>query len=294
MTAITLRDGTTIHYEVHGSGPTVALTPGGRGGMDTLRPLAERMARGGYRVITWDRRNCGASDVVIARRRDANGRELSEQEIFAEDLYELLGRLNVAPCWVGGVSAGCRVSLLLAIRHPEAVKGLLVWMVTGGAIAAERLGQLYYEQFIEVAQREGMAGVLRTEFFAERVQHNPANRARLLAMDPKEFIAVMADWRKFFTADKPVVGATEEELRRITVPITIIAGGDDVHPTAVAQKVHSLLPQSEYHGPQWTPEERERLMQDMTAFRNLQAERIAPILLAFLAKQGVKAGAGAR
>ncbi|MBM3946853.1 MAG: alpha/beta hydrolase, partial [SAR202 cluster bacterium] len=185
MTALTLQDGTTVHYEEHGSGPVVALTPGGRGGMDMLRPLAERMAKGGYRVITWDRRNCGASDVVIARRRDARGQELSEQEIWADDLHELLGRLNVAPCWVGGVSAGCRVSLLLAIRHPESVKGLLVWMVTGGAVAAKQLGYNYYEQFIEVAQREGMAGVIKTEFFAERAQQNLSNRARLLAMDPK-------------------------------------------------------------------------------------------------------------
>ncbi len=292
MTAITLRDGTTIHYETHGSGPTVALTPGGRGGMDTLRPLAERMAKGGYQALIWDRRNCGASDVVIARRRDANGRDLSEQEIFAEDLYELLGRLNARPCWVGGVSAGCRVSLLLAIRHPDAVKGLLVWMVTGGAIAAERLSHLYYGQFMDVAEREGMAGVIKTEFFAERVQMNPANRARLLAMDPKEFISVMCDWRKFFTDDKPVVGTTEEELRRITVPITIIAGGDDIHPRPVAEKLHALLPQSEFHAPLWTPQERERLALDPIASRQATADKVGPILLAFLAKQGVKAGAG--
>ncbi|MBI2872680.1 MAG: alpha/beta fold hydrolase [Chloroflexi bacterium] len=290
MSVITLRDGTRIHYELHGSGATLALTPGGRNGMDSLRPLALKIAQGGYCVLIYDRRNCGASDVVIERRWDATGAGLSEQEIFAEDMYEILGHLNARPCWVGGVSAGCRVSLLLAIRHPDAVKGLLVWMVTGGAVAAKRLGYNYYEQFMEVAERQGMEGVLRTAFFAERVQQNPSNRERLLRLDPKEFVAVMRDWRAFFTSDKPVVGATEEELRRITVPTVIIAGGDDVHPTAVAQKLHELLPQSEYHRPLWTPQERERLLADQSLYREATAEKVGPILLEFLQKHQARAG----
>lgn len=284
MAVATLRDGTRIHYEFHGSGPLVVLTPGGRSGMESLRPLAIKMAQGGFRVLIYDRRNCGASDVVIQRRWDATGLELSEQEIFAEDLYELLGHLDARPCWVGGVSAGCRVSLLLAIRHLEVVEGLLVWMVTGGAMAAKQLGYSYYEQFVEVAEREGMDGVLRTDFFAERVQQNPANRERLLRMDPKEFATIMRDWSAFFTADKPVIGATEEQLRHIAVPTVIIAGGDDIHPTAVAQNLHQLLPQSEYHPPLWTPQEREHLMTDQSLFRQATAEKVGSILLEFLGK----------
>ena len=293
MSVITLEDGTNIHYEVLGSGPWVALTPGERSGREPLRLLALRVAQAGYQVLLYDRRNCGASDVVIARRKAADGTELSEQEIWAEDLNELLSRLNAAPCLVGGTSAGCRVSFLLAIRHPEAVKGLLLWSVTGGAVAAESLGYQYYEQFIEVADQEGMEGVLRTPFFAERVQENPSNRARLLQMDPQEFNAIMRDWRTFFTADKPVLGATEEELRRISVPAVIIAGGDEVHPTAVAEKLHQLLPQSEYHPPVWTPEERAQMMQAPETYQALTVEKITPLLLDFLAKQGVGSGVGA-
>ena len=151
-----------------------------------------------YRVIIYDRRNCGASDVVI-------GGDLSEQEIWADDLNELLSRIDASPAYVGGGSAGCRVALLLALRHPEAVKGLLLWHVTGGAVAAERLGYNYYEQFIEAAERDGMKGVVESDFFAERIAENPSNRERLLAMDVQEFITTMRRWRTFFTADKPVI-----------------------------------------------------------------------------------------
>ena len=190
-----LINGANINYEEMGSGTPIALTPGGRSGMEAVRGLAERLAPH-YRVIIHDRRNCGASDVII-------GGELSEQEIWADDLHELLNRLDASPAYIGGGSAGCRVSLLLALRHPEMVKGLLLWHATGGAIAAERLGYNYYEQFMDIALRDGMKGIVESEFFAERILQNPSNQERLLSMNAREFIGVMQRWRSFFTADSP-------------------------------------------------------------------------------------------
>jgi pimeloyl-ACP methyl ester carboxylesterase len=278
-----LINGVNIKYEEMGAGMPVALTPGGRAGMEGVRPLAERLASH-YRVIIYDRRNCGASDVAI-------GGKLSEQEIWADDLYELLKRLTALPAYVGGGSAGCRVSLLVAIRHPEAVKGLLLWWVTGGAVAAERLGYTYYEQFVEMAMRGGMQEVIASEFFAERIQQNPANRQRLLAMPPQEFIDVMHHWRTFFTADKPVIGATEAELRAIHVPTAIVPGNDEIHPKAVGENLHRLLPRSELFPHPWEAGERELLMQqDPQRPGELQAERLAAVYLPFLAKVE-KAGA---
>jgi pimeloyl-ACP methyl ester carboxylesterase len=106
-----------------------------------------------------------------------------------------------------------------------------------------------------------------------------------------DFVSVMREWRAFFTADKPVVGATEEELRRIKVPTTIIAGGDDIHPRHVAEKLHALLPQSEFHPPFWMPEERERLAPGTPEYREAMAERVGPILLEFLDRHHARAGA---
>ena len=272
-----LINGANLTYEEMGNGTPIALTPGGRSGMEAVRGLAERLAPH-YRVIIHDRRNCGASDVII-------GGELSEQEIWAEDLHELLNRLDAAPAYIGGGSAGCRVSLLLAMRHPETVKGLLLWHVTGGAFAAERLGYNYYEQFIDMALRDGMKGVVESEFFAERIQQNPSNRERLLSMNPREFIDVMQKWRSFFTADKPVIGATEAELKTISVPLVIIPGDDDTHPRVVGENLHKILPHSELHPPLWSRDEAERLrQQDPVKFREIGHEQRASIFLAFLEK----------
>jgi len=50
------------------------------------------------------------------------GGEGSEQEIWADDLAELLQAIDFAPAWLAGGSAGCRVALVTAIRHPEVAK----------------------------------------------------------------------------------------------------------------------------------------------------------------------------
>ncbi len=268
-------NGATIAYEEMGSGTPITLTPGGRQGMEGVRGLAELLASR-YRVIIYDRRNCGASDVTI-------GGEPSEQEIWAEDRYELLNRLGATPAYVGGGSAGCRVSLLLAIRHPDAVKGLLLWHITGGEVAAQRLGYNYYEQFKEIAGRDGMEGVVLSEFFAERIRENPSNRDRLLSLKPEEFIETMGRWRSFFTADKPVIGATEAELMTIGVPMVIIPGDDEVHPRAVGENLHRILPHSELHPPVWSPEETRSMRdEDPVKVRELAHARRAAVYLPFL------------
>jgi pimeloyl-ACP methyl ester carboxylesterase len=235
--------GVNIHYQVLGaSGPWIALSPGGRRDLGGVLPLAEQMAKAGYRVLLHDRRNCGASDVVI------EGNE-SEYEIWADDLYELLSQLQAVPACVGGSSSGCRLSLLFALRHPEAVRALLLWRVTGGPFAAQRLAHNYYGQFIEVAQQGGMPAVCDTEFFKERIASNPANRDRLLGMDTQHFISVMAHWREYFLrdADLPVIGASAEALRSITVPTCVIPGNDQTHPRRVGENASRLLPNSELH-----------------------------------------------
>ncbi len=298
MPVMKLKEGTNIAYEVLGSGPPVVLIGGGRRAKEWIKPLAERIAQGGYQVIIPDRRNCGASDVVIERRVDPSTgsgndmgggsgnatRDLSEQEIWVDELAELLGNLGVLPVWVGGTSAGCRGSLLMAIRHPEAGKGRLRWRVTGGEPAARSLGYDYYDQFVEIAEKEGMAGVVKTPFFAERIEQNASNRDRLLKMDVKEFIAVMKHWRTFFTAEHAVLGTSEQDLRKIKMPAMIIAGADDIHPTVAAQKLHEFVARSEYHPPQWTKEESDYLLARQEEYAKATAEKVPPVILSFLAK----------
>jgi pimeloyl-ACP methyl ester carboxylesterase len=144
--------------------------------------------------------------------------------------------------------------LLLALRHPGAVRGLLLWRVTGGAYAAERLVQNYYSQYIEMAraggtEAGGMDAVCRSEHFAAVIAANPADRPRLMAIEVKDFVAVMERWRRSFNegADYPVIGLSPAELGSMTMPACIIPGNDQVHPRLAGQAAHRLLPNAEYH-----------------------------------------------
>ena len=235
--------GVHINYRVLGErGPWVALSPGGRRELGGMVSLGSKVAAAGYRVLLHDRRNCGASDVVI----DGEG---SEYEIWADDLCDLLAHLDAQPVFAGGSSSGCRLSLLLALRHPEVVRGLLLWRVTGGPFAANRLAEQYYGRFITAARQGGMAAVCATDFFGERIEANPSNRGRLMAMDPTRFIEVMTRWREAFIrgADLPVIGATADELRSITVPALVVPGNDRTHPRPVGETAAQLLPNRELY-----------------------------------------------
>jgi pimeloyl-ACP methyl ester carboxylesterase len=137
--------------------------------------------------------------------------------------------------------------MLFALRHPEAVRGLLLWRVTGGEFAARRLAQEYYGQYVEVAERGGMQAVIETPYFAERIAARPSNRDVLLQMDPKRFIQVYSRWRDSFldSIDKPVIGATDDAVRSIKVPTCIIPGNDRTHGRKTGETVHQLIPNSE-------------------------------------------------
>ena len=242
MSVTTIR-GVEINYEVLGErGPWLALQPGGRRGLVGIKSLGEKIAEAGHRVLVYDRRNCGASGISF----DGGN---SENEVWAEDLHQLLQQLDAAPAFVGGSSSGCRLALLAALRHPADVRGLLLWRVTGGAYAAQRLVQNYYAQFIEAAERGGMEAVCRTEHFADVIANNPANRSRLLSIDTQRFIAVMGEWRRSFNqgAEHPVIGISPGELRSLMVPACVIPGNDRVHPRHPGQIAHRLMPNAEYH-----------------------------------------------
>jgi len=237
--------GANLNYEVLGShGPThapwVALSPGGRRALENVKPLAQHLAAHGYRVLVHDRRNCGVSDIVI-------GGDTSEYEVWADDLYELLTQLNALPAIVGGGSSGCRLSVLFALKYPQAVRALLMWRVTGGAFAAARLTENYYGKYIRAAQEGGMAAVCALDHFKERIEARPQHRATLMAMDPKVFIAAMERWQTQFAkgAELPIIGASEQDMNSIKVPTCIIPGNDKTHNHATAETAHRMIRGSE-------------------------------------------------
>jgi hypothetical protein len=134
-----------------------------------------------------------------------------------------------------------------------------------------------------------MAAVTRTPFFADRIKANPGNEQRLLSMDPAQFISTMSRWESYFSeaGDLPVIGATEAELAGIQAPACIVAGDDAVHPTAAAQNLHRILPNSEYHSPP-IPRAEFDAFPSFDERDRVRAERTLDTFSAFIAKVEAK------
>ena len=233
--------GVDIVYEILGDrGSWVIITPGGRRGMAGEVPLGTMIAEAGFRVLLHDRRNTGAAGISIA------GDSESRQQ--AEDVLALMQGLRTGPAFVAGSSSGARMSLLLARHHPEAVKALMLWRITGGPYAAKRLAYNYYEQYLEAVAAGGMRAVCETEHFSAMIEANPANRDTLMSMAPETFAAGMQRWLDSFRqgADYPVAGLSPTELRQMQMPAICIPGNDRIHPAAGAQAAHRLMPFSIY------------------------------------------------
>lgn len=272
-------NGVNLYYEDYGHGPAVILTPGGRVDREGLRPLGALLSRK-CRVILHDRRNCGRSDVVI-------GGDLSEQHMWAEDMAALLKYLGATPAYAAGGSAGSRTSLTLAVRYPETVKGVFAWEVSGGPLSAMLMAPGYYGQYIEAAERGGMAAVAETEFFTQRIKDNPANRDRLLAMDVGEFCSVMRRWQAAFSAPNPVGDLTEEQLQSIRCPVLLFEGNtpDEVHHKSAAENAHRLIPDSELRPSAWSDEEWDIIGQHDHTFPGIAATNRYSMKATFYAAQ---------
>ncbi len=250
-------NGGNVVYEILGeTGELIALTPGGRFSKDIpgLRPLAEALVEGGYRVLLWDRPNCGKSDVQFYGQ--------SESHMRAETLYQLLTALDAGPCIILGGSGGARDSMLTTMLYPEIVRKLVVWNIVGGIYGSFVLGGHYITPSILAVRGLGIEGLLSVPEWRERIEQNPANRRRLLELDADEFLKVMLRWLNAFVP-KPgqtIPGVPDEMFDNITVPTLIIRGGENDwdHPKRTSLEVNCLIKGSKLIDPPWPEDAWER------------------------------------
>jgi pimeloyl-ACP methyl ester carboxylesterase len=257
-------NGGNVVYEILGStGDLIALTPGGRFSKDIpgLRPLAEALVDGGYRVLLWDRPNCGASDVQFYGP--------SESHMRAETLHGLLTALDAGPCILAGGSGGARDSMVTAMLYPELVTKLVLWNIVGGVYGSFVLGSYYIVPSILALRGSGIEGLLSVAEWRERIEENPANKQRLLDFDRDTFLKVMLRWLNAFVS-KPgqtIPGVDDEMFDEITVPTLIIRGGENDwdHPKRTSLEVSCLIKGSELIDPPWPEDAWERAAEDRAA-----------------------------
>ncbi|MGH3969032.1 MAG: alpha/beta fold hydrolase [Mycobacterium sp.] len=263
MSSIEINGGNVVYEILGSSGDLIVLTPGGRFSkeIEGLRPLAEALVEGGYRVLLWDRPNCGASDVQFYGQ--------SESHMRAETLHGLLRQLGLAPCIIAGGSGGARDSMLTTMRYPELVTKLVVWNIVGGIYGSFVLGSYYVVPSILAARGTGMPGVIKVPEWRERIEENPNNKQRFLDFDRDEFLTLMLRWLGAFVS-KPgqtIPGVEDEMFNRITVPTLIIRGGENDwdHPKRTSLEVSCLIKGSVLIDPPWPEDAWERASEERAA-----------------------------
>lgn len=247
--ALSINGGTVVYELLGAQGEVIVLTPGGRFGKDVpgLRPLARELVNGGYRVLLWDRPNCGKSDVQFYGD--------SESHMRAQTLHGLIEGLELESCILAGGSGGARDSMLAAILYPDMVDKLVLWNIVGGLYGSFLLGSLYVLPSIRAVRKGGIPALLQLPEWKACIDSNPANEGRILALDEEDFTKVALRWLRAFvpTPGQTIPGVDDGMFANIRVPTLIIRGGQDDwdHPKRTSLEIGCLIQGSTVIDPPW-------------------------------------------
>jgi 2-hydroxy-6-oxonona-2,4-dienedioate hydrolase len=111
-----------------------------------------------------------------------------------------------------------------------------------------------------------MDGVVKVTEWRERIEENPANEKRFLALDKDEFLKLMLRWLNAFVS-KPgqtIPGVPDEMFDQIQVPTLIIRGGENDmdHPKRTSLEVSCLIKGSKLIDPPWPEDAWERASEE--------------------------------
>ncbi|MDZ7727522.1 MAG: alpha/beta hydrolase [Dehalococcoidia bacterium] len=113
------RDGVSIYYEDHGSGPAVLLTHGYSATSQMWEGQVAAL-KDRYRVITWDMRGHGRSDSPADQG-------LYSEAHTVDDMAAILGACGVDRAVISGLSLGGYMSLAFNLKYPGMVRALLLF-----------------------------------------------------------------------------------------------------------------------------------------------------------------------
>jgi 3-oxoadipate enol-lactonase len=235
-TVATAADGTRLSVIDRGSGEPFLLIPGlGYAAWSFTRQLGPLSSVA--RVLAMDNRGSGHSD------KPAGPYSIAQ---MADDAFAVLSQRGAIPAHVVGTSMGGYVALTLALRHPHAVRSLVLVATTSGGkgslgVPSETL------RIWGKAATSGVENFARTTmpsaFAPGWVEAHQNEFEELLALRLSAPTSIDA-WRSQFDACATFL-RTGLPLQAITQPVTIIHGtADRVVPYENAAHLFRSLPQA--------------------------------------------------
>lgn len=242
-------NGAKIHYQDKGSGHPLVLAHGLGGDLTMWLPQVPVFSER-YRLITWDCRGHGSSEVT---------EEGYLLENFVDDQYKLLQHLGVEKAHVGGLSMGGLIAWIFALTHPEMVTSLILSDTTVPNIGGdqESMRQLVdmFMTTAKIAEERGRGGAManqtiRLMFCEQFIRNNPEFIALV-----KERIA-KSSGVGFARTIRGIFGAGEKAqeiditklLATIKAPTLILVGEEDMlTPVPTAEALSRAIPKSRLH-----------------------------------------------
>lgn len=204
-------NGLDMYYEVHGAGTPLLVIPGGFMTIATMGPLLPALAQ---------------SRVVIAIEPQGHGhtrdidRPLSYEQM-ADDAAALTTRLGYGRADILGFSAGANTALQIAIRHPDAVRKLVV--ISGNFRSDAEYAEI---RAFAATFDPDMPSLAAYRDAYLRAVPSPEGWARLVAK-ARQLLAREYDW--------------SGQIAAIRVPTLIMVGDADTMPAAHAVELFELL-----------------------------------------------------
>lgn len=224
--------GVDLHYIEEGQGEPLILLHGGLGDYRSWEPQIKLLSQQ-YRVISYSRRyHYPNNNPLISNYHSAYTE--------ADDLAALIRKLKLGRVHLIGTSIGAFTALVLAVRHPEMVRSLVLaeppihqW------VKDSQDGKAAYEEFMtavwEPAKRAFERGddqdatrILVDAFTGAGSFDNLSPKAREVALQNSRFFK--ANTASF----DPLPNLSKDKVKRLRIPILIITGENTI-------KIHKLV-----------------------------------------------------
>jgi len=216
------RDGISLHYEVHGSGPAILLSHGYSATLEMWQGQIAPIARH-HQLILWDMRGHGQTD-------SPDDPSLYSEDATVSDMAALLDKAGAERAIVGGLSLGGYMSLAFYLRHPQRVRALLLFD-TGPGFKNNEARTAWNKRAAETAntfETDGLASL--------------QSRSREMAISTHRSASGLARAARGMLAQRDA--RVIQSLPDIKVPTLIVVGADDLPFLAPTDYMAAKLPNS--------------------------------------------------
>ncbi len=208
-----------LYYEEAGSGPeTIVFSHGLLWSHRMFRAQIDHL-KDRYRVIAYDHRGQGQSEVTEAGY---------DMDTLTEDARALLDGLGIGRCHFAGLSMGGFVAMRMAIRHPERLQSLMLLETSAQAEPEENVPR--YRTLNRIVKLLGTWAVKKPVMkimFGDPFLNDPNRKeerkkwGRELTGNSKKIIRAVQG-----VIDREAV--SPDQLKTITCPTLIIVGSEDI------------------------------------------------------------------